>query len=318
MELSELLVRRRRTVTGMFLLLLCSVSVLAQTNEVRWNVRPANSFDADSGTAYGVFGPVKSIDVEITIINDDQEIGALTLADGFFTDSNVALVSDLPGDRSGSGNVRWNPVARCGGPNSPSACRIDSQILLMPGDWVKATVTLDPVRGEFLAGRYRLGVDFGAARSKLLSGDLTPWRGQFATRGSVPVVVREVRTSVDRLKAYSIEAGNAMLLHDYVGALRQFQLMAAIAPDDPRAHAGIGMALLQLGRFADAALELERALPKSEKENSTVPQELAVAYLAMGQEVRAVAVLRRFYVASSVPEILVHSRERARRLPKNP
>jgi predicted Zn-dependent protease len=168
-----------------------------------------------------------------------------------------------------------------------------------------------------MPGEYRISVDFSGARERMRQADLAPWSGTFANSSSLSLIVQEARSEGERWIAFQLTSRQALGHSDWTGALAQFQQMVAIDPTSQEAHAGMGSALLQLGRFAEAAMELEQALPE-DREESVVPQDLALAYVAMGFRDRADTLLRRYYQPSRLPGILADILERAERLPTQP
>ncbi len=57
-----------------------------------------------------------------------------------------------------------------------------------------------------------------------------------------------------------IDSGNAAFTaKDYAGAAKRYASAVAVAPDDPAAHYGLGMALAKLGREDDARREYAKA-----------------------------------------------------------
>lgn len=112
-------------------------------------------------------------------------------------------------------------------------------------------------------------------------------------------------------------ANEAMARRDYQRALTEYQKLLAADPTDLEAAAGVGSALLRLGRYKEAAQTFERALPPT-RSDSLVPQELALAYLALGEEAQAEAILRRYYLPNVVPEIVAGLRQQLKGLQNRP
>ena len=57
-----------------------------------------------------------------------------------------------------------------------------------------------------------------------------------------------------------IDSGNAAFTaKDYAGAAKRYASAVAVAPDDPAAHYGLGMALAKLGREDEARSEYAKA-----------------------------------------------------------
>jgi tetratricopeptide (TPR) repeat protein len=169
---------------------------------------------------------------------------------------------------------------------------------------------------EFLPGKYRVSVDFANARGQLLQGDLSRWNGKIGDQGSFSIRVSEMRTAADQRRFHAIEGGLAMTRRDYAAAMDHYQRLALVDPDDVRGPAGMGAVLLRLGRYSEAATSLERALTLRQGVDSTLREDLAVAYVAMGQDAKAESMLQQHYPGPLVAQILGGARQRLRQLPK--
>jgi hypothetical protein len=210
--------------------------------------------------------------------------------------------------------AEWLAEMSCG-PDPAAACGRGVRMTVAPRGWVTATLLLRPSAGPLPPGEYRMAFDGSAARPRLLEGDLTPWKGRFATSGSVGLTVRPVQTARQRADHHAIEAMYAMKRRDVEAALAEYTKMAAAIPGDQYAIAGMGTSLLRLGRYAEAAVALERALPQSgASAENLVPQDLALAYLMMNETAKAEGVLTRFYPPAQVAPRLEEARRAAANL----
>ena len=282
-------------------------------DEVTWTLRPARSYVRQSPSAFAVFGPTNTIDCEITIVNEGGS-RSLAVLDPAFFDYVTIVIAREPDNQilNVASNVRED--AECGGAGAVPACSTDSTLYLRPGGWVTVSVTLTGV--TFAPGDYRITADFSTARVSLLADNGGPWEGKFAAVGSVPLTIRAIRTADDRRRSQMIEAGQAMVRQDYQTALTHFESMALTDPSSAEAHAGIGLALVQLGRLSEAAAALEQSLARSANSDSLVPAHLAAVYIALAQDARAEAILRRVYGQAAVPEGLARARQMAKQLSK--
>ena len=109
-------------------LLLSLAHADAQTSEVQVGLRPENSFFTSGAHTYNIFGPVDSIELKVSIVNDDQE--RILLLDGGIFEALTLNVT-----RNGASempiSVEWVPDARCrGGPASGTQCPISFPIRL--------------------------------------------------------------------------------------------------------------------------------------------------------------------------------------------
>lgn len=305
---------RRRWSAIQFLLLFAVVqphTLLA--NEVTWTLRPTRSYVPQSSSTFAIFGPADTIDIQITIVNDVESRSLAVLEPRFFDNVKI-VIARQPENQILSLASNLREVAECGGADAVPACSTDSTLYLRPGGWVTVSVTLTGVTAA--PGDYRISADLSAARVYLLADNGGPWEGKFAAVGSVPLAVRAIRTADDRRRNQMIEAGEAMVRKDYQTALGAFEAMAMEDPSSAEAHAGIGLALVQLGRLSEAAAALEQSLARSANTDSSVPAQLAAVYIAMAQDARAEATLRRVYGQAAVPEGLARAREMAKRISK--
>lgn len=123
------------------------------------------------------------------------------------------------------------------------------------------------------------------------------------------------RQAQDRRIFHRLEAGGAMMERDYTRALSEYRQMLALDSADREALAGVGLALLNLRRFSEAATALEAVEARVKAhEDSLIHLDLAVAYFALGQDARAEALIRRRLTPGEVVPALEKLRERARRL----
>ena len=131
----------------------------------------------------------------------------------------------------------------------------------------------------------------------------------------MPFSVRAVTSPGDRRTFYRIEGGQAMTRKDYRKALELYRNMEAVsAPgSDREAAAGVGEALLHLRRFREAIEALSRALPPGGTD-SFIPQNLALAYIAAGDERNAEATLRRYYPVEQLQPMIAQLKAQAARL----
>ena len=101
---------------------------------------------------------------------------------------------------------------------------------------------------------------------------------------------------------------------DFGAAVSAYEQALAIDPNNAIAIGGLGLALQKVGRYSESAALLERALPPLNSD-SAIPEELALAYIATGQEDRADALLGRNYPANVAASIKETIRIRLKRLP---
>lgn len=86
-------------------------------------------------------------------------------------------------------------------------------------------------------------------------------------------------------------------------------------PDEPEGYSGAGFALLEQGRFVEAAPMFERALAIGQRTPAVgLLIALAAAHVAMGEEARAIEALQRHALPARIPEIMEAARGRAARI----
>jgi hypothetical protein len=286
----------------------------SQQSDAHLTYRPDKSVNTREGT-FGVSGPLDVLRLEVKLENKDTS-RSLVVDPEFFESIRwrIAQVGGEPDAvRSLTLEGEWLAAMSCG-PEPAAACGRGFRITLAPLGWVTATLLLRPSAGPLLPGEYRMAYDGGAARPRLLEGDLTPWQGRFPPSGSVGLTIRPVQTPRQRADHHAIEAMYAKKRGDEETALAEFTKMAAAIPGDRFAIGSMGTSLLSLGRYAEAAAALEQALPPvGAGAEALLPQDLALAYVMMNEAVRAESILRRYYP----PEQVAPRFEQARRAAAN-
>lgn len=269
----------------------------AQGGLAHLSAKPVHSALVRSATAYQVFGPIDYLTIDVRLGNEDPQ-HTLVLDAGFF--EAIAWRLDAVSAKSSSAQVR-EPVLlslervqdlRCG--QSSALCDPFSMHRIDPEDAVMARVVLRPTAGGVVSpGEYRLALDARPARRHLRETDGDPWKGAFIERGSIPLLIRTLATGADLAQYHSVLADEAMIRQDYTDALAHFQQMAAANPQDPAGEAGTGWALLNLGRFREAAAALEHVW--SRNRSRFAAKQLAVAYVALGRDAEAEALVNFLY-----------------------
>ena len=270
---------------------------VAQGGLAHLSAKPVHSALVRSATAYQVFGPIDYLTIDVRLGNDDQQ-HTLVLDAGFF--EAIAWRLEAVSTESSPARV-GQPILlslervedlRCG--QTSALCDLSSMHRIDPEDAVTARILLRPTAGGVLSpGEYRLAVDARSARQHLRETDGDPWKGPFIERGSIPLVIRALTTGEDLAQYHSVLANEAMMRQDYTDALAHFQQMAAANPQDPAGEAGTGWALLNLGRFREAAAALERVW--SRNRSRFAAKQLAVAYVALGRDAEAEALVNFLY-----------------------
>lgn len=272
-------------------------SAAAERGLAELTVIPVHSSLVRSATVNQVFGPMNSLTIDVRLGNDDQQ-HTLVLDAGFF--EAIAWRLETVSPESSPARLR-EPVLlslervedlRCG--QTSALCDLSSMHRIDPDDAVTARILLRPTAGGILSpGEYRLALDARSARQHLRETDGGPWKGPFIERGSIPLLIRALRTGQDLAQYHSVLANEAMIREDYADALAHFQQMAAANPQDSAGEAGTGWALLNLGRFREAAAALEHVW--SRNRSRFAAKQLAVAYVALGRDAEAEALVNFLY-----------------------
>ena len=291
-------------------MILSSWAILyGQATGAWFGVRPTRSFHVQTGDAFGLYGPLATIELSATILNETDRL--LLLQPGFFQ-AIAWEFSPAFGQPVSAVRTEWEPSASCG---ASERCSLDLQMSLPAKSAVEAVVTLQFSR-PIDVGKHRLLMNLKSAQTLAREADGSPWIGGLLERGSIDLDVRPVVSSQDRVGLRRAEALRALIRKDYEDAARQFQLMTAADPSSVEAFAGLGNALMQLGRFSEAVRALERAvqLAVGITGSSLLPRDLALAYAASGRESDAEQVLRRYHSPDQVQQLLPQIREAAKRL----
>jgi hypothetical protein len=285
----------------------------AQTSEVQVGLRPENFFFTSGAHTYNIFGPIDSIKLRVSIVNDDPA-RILFLEGGFF--ESLTLNVTRNGPNALPITVEWAPYATCPGGLAPGTeCPISFPIRLDGLESVMGNATLRAQGAVFPPGEYRIGIDTRGAKALIRQADTSVWSGTMIDTGSIPLTILPVRDERDRRTLRHSEANHASARREFNAAAQQFRQLLADDPDDLEAVAGLGLALVRMGRFADAVPLLERALPTFGS-HSRIPGELALAYIALGDEPKADALLRRYYSTDTIRFIREGIRRKLSETPK--
>jgi hypothetical protein len=302
--------RPRVVMAGVMAAALCtSATTLAQEAKAHVSVQPTKSFYVPPGTAFGLFAPTDAVEVEVRLDNETSD-RQLVVDGGFFQAIKWTLTR--ADERAVDVEVIWNDTATCAGQGAPTECSLVSRTILGPLNSLQGLMTLQ-TRAPLAPGDYRLHLDMSTAKGMLREADDSPWRGGLLDRGSVGLTLRAPRSNRDRATVHRIEGGRAAKARDFVSALREYQQMAAEDPSNTDAVAGMADALVELGRFKEAIAVLERPVATGKPE-SIIWQNLAVAYLATGQDPLAEALVRQRVPPDAQPMALSALRGRANRL----
>jgi tetratricopeptide (TPR) repeat protein len=266
-----------------------------------------------SASAFEVFGPVDHLLIEVRLSNEESGV-PLIVDSGFFQAIQWELNPPQPVASAGRSSIPL-PVARveeltCG--PGPAVCDPLASTRIDPDGWIEVRLRIQPAAGVLRPGEYMLAIDPTLARQRLHQTDGQPWNNRSLERHAVPLVIRALRTQEDRARYHEVEAAEAMRRRDYTSALAHSQQITAENPRNSAADARSGWALIQLGRFAEATVVLERAW--SGQRNELAGLQLALAFFALGRDADAEAVLNQLYDPATAQEEVKRVRQSGRAL----
>jgi tetratricopeptide (TPR) repeat protein len=182
-------------------------------------------------------------------------------------------------------------------------------VTLGPGDSYGRTGVLT---AELADGEQLLRLNVTAAAEAVTWSDGTPWRGRLSPDLAAVVRVLKPQTVEERHYYHLIESSVALRRGDTEAALRHAREVLQESPNDQRGHYALANIFLKLGRFREAILELELVKPPR-PDRSLIYDQLAYAYLAVGDEHKAEATLREIRSADDSRAFLEKMRELLRR-----
>jgi tetratricopeptide (TPR) repeat protein len=114
-------------------------------------------------------------------------------------------------------------------------------------------------------------------------------------------------------RANLVAADAAMSKGDAALAVRHYAELLRMNSDNIVAQSGIGLAYLELHRYREAVDAFERAIARVPRgERSGLYNSAAYAYVALGDDVRAEAILAKAYGPESAKRQLAEIREAVR------
>ncbi len=279
----------------------------------KWDFSAGSEFDGSI-----IFEPQRELQVVLHLANEEGN-RSVRLPRDFQQDFVIRLEKDgrvIPGERL---ELRWADQMRkyvyMGEPKFDPA---DFSILEAHVG-IETTVTLTLKSGApFGYGDYEIKVSFDPARLKFADG--TKWQGRHFS-GQDRLRISEVKTIDDVKKNYALRAGNALLQNDLDKALELYQRLITLDPDNPGYHSGLGLVYLQRREY-NAIKHFEKALSEILRrgEPTTLPEDLALAYLGAGREDKAIEIYKRFYHVDEkrMPQVIRDLKGRLRRITAQP
>jgi tetratricopeptide (TPR) repeat protein len=161
----------------------------------------------------------------------------------------------------------------------------------------------------FAPADYTMLLNLHPAFAAVRDGTGARWTGHYPDDGSIAVRVIEPRTPDEHRRSNLAAANAALLRDDAAAALTPLIEMLRADPNDLDALSGSALAFLDLRRYREAAAAFERLLPRVPVgERTTVFEDAAFAYVALGLEARAEAILTTRYGASEAKRRMVRIR----------
>ena len=262
--------------------------------------------------SYRLFGTTSEITLAITLFNESN--APVTIERTVFTE---AARFEVTGTQTMSVVPQWMTAIRRSGESIPQELAPQEEIRLESGRGFEWRVILRSESGEsFPAGDYELAIDLSRALTSVTTADGTKWAGQFVPRNTYHVSLAPASTPAEQAAMYRGMAEQALAEQRPEQAVGLFNRALQATPTDPDSLAGLGNAYLRLGRYRDAVSAFTQALPLLGNVRSGVPTLLALAYVGIGDEASATAILRRAgKSAADVNRDILNFREQVRRNP---
>ena len=297
--------------------LLLTISVVgtgvatAQPTVLRWLVSVADAdIIRDEPLASRIYDTPSEITLLFTLINRTGDSLVVT-EENLQSEVHFSVISDQEPPLAST----WDPEVWMAGDSRRTLVSRDTAITIDPSKGAEFRVTLRRAdREPFSQGRHviRISIPGGLRSARTAEGNL--WTGRLtALDGTVSVVLGGPTNPRERGASYEQVGKRAAAQGRANDAIVAFQAAVAADPVNPIALISLGEAYLGLARFREATGPLEQAL-RLIPERSSVPAMLALAYVGLGDEPQAIAVLRRAGVAADkIPAEIQRLRTRVRR-----
>jgi hypothetical protein len=174
----------------------------------------------------------------------------------------------------------------------------DEKPSLSPQESLRARIIVRRVDGaEFEPGRYALSTDLSTFFSALTMEDGRHWVGRSPLEDVRAVLIAGVRSQADRALFNETEANWHLGRRDYARALPYAQELTRLRANDWHAWATLGVTHLRIGQLSEAVKAFEAAMPGwlnlSDRRGDLLPNDLATAYLKLGNAAEAAGVFKR-------------------------
>jgi hypothetical protein len=239
--------------------------------------------------AYRLFQTSEQISLILTVVNGSATVLILDIEDFQRTARVSARVNST---NESAVQIHWEPSIRRSGESFATNVSPQDQVRIEASGGFEWTLGVRLADGRpFTPGDYQFDISLGDAFRSLRSIEGTPWNGQVLSSTTLDVIVAPATTATDRAARYRVLAMAAMAENRAVDAVNFFTLALVATPNDPDLAAGLGNAYLNLNRYREAIAAYEVALPGALGRHSGVPNLLALAYVATGDEPNAARIL---------------------------
>jgi hypothetical protein len=256
--------------------------------------------------SFELFGRPSSIEFTMRVLNDSSE--TLVVPASFPTDVGIRVERD---GRVVSAETRWEAVEVALEGDEPVQLDLMTPFYLAAQAVARFRGVVRPTASTvFSPGDYTVRLDLRRSVGGVRDGANKPWNGYYGREPSVYVRVTEPRTSEELRRSNLATANAAMFKGDAALSIKYYTEMLRVSPDDMDALSGLGQAYLELRRYKEAAAAFESAIARLARgERSGLYASAAYAYVALGDDVRAEAILAKAYDPESAKRLLVRIRE---------
>jgi hypothetical protein len=289
---------------------LLAASVTTQRESYFWwhaSIDAAHSVAAAELPTFVVYGDQPGLDIAWTFKNDE---GAESIRIDPSAFRATVVIRARQHAQAIETVLEWSPGGRMIGSEGGELAGALGPQQLAPGDLIQWNSILRRADGEpWGRGEYELRIDMSGPVASLLSSG-KPYTGRAQLDGTMLVRIESDSSPHGRKARYIRDGQRAMANGATAAAIKNYRSALAVDPSDRASQASLGQALVAAGEYREAVDHLERALTLAfTGEKSAIPETLAYAYLATGDESNAVRVLRLFH-----PEPAVNARlERLRK-----
>lgn len=295
---------------------LSTVGATGQSRSYFWwiaTVERSQPATAATSPTFVLLGPQASVDMKWTFKNDEGT-DAITVVPATLQ-SQIKLAITRGATPIGV-DLTWATAGSWVASGLAAAVGSAEAVELQPGDWLEWRVSARRAdASSWTLGKYECAIDMTSALRTLSSGT-GPWRGRAVAQGKLSIVIAEGDSADSLKKVHAIRGAEALVNGQPEAAAEQYRMLLQIDPTDPAGLAGLGLALVAARQFKEGAAVLESVLPSILDKRSLIPETLAYAYMALGDEANAARVLRLVVPESQLTSRLDRLRATAKRSPR--